>query len=295
MADKKDTIIRRYQKDFERFVTNTTSEQTASRYKRALDIFFDYFPEKTTPADWGKLDIEDFRVWRRRKVSAVSVNYELQVVRRIWNWMIDNEIAIVNPAKGVRRFKEIEPLKVSMGEATQEKLYDACMNDYENLLVGLALTTGLRAATLRQLELIDFDPEQGTINIPATKTKTGKSLELQIRKDEIDLLTKIAPLVGTIWGTWADTDRALEYKWNKICKRAGLPIRGLRAARRTVATTLLRQGMDVRSVQEWLGHKKITTTMKYLTPATKAETRSALALLPGRYKEKDGEATVQPS
>jgi site-specific recombinase XerD len=38
--------------------------------------------------------------------------------------------------------------------------------------------------------------------------------------------------------------------------------------RRTYATTLLRGGMDLRSVMLLMGHSDLESTMRYLTPAT---------------------------
>lgn len=55
----------------------------------------------------------------------------------------------------------------------------------------------------------------------------------------------------------------------EIAKRAGLdPARfDLRKFRSTYATRMLRAGFDVRTVQHWMGHKSLETTMRYLAPA----------------------------
>lgn len=42
----------------------------------------------------------------------------------------------------------------------------------------------------------------------------------------------------------------------------------LKTFRSTYATRMLRQGFDVRTVQHWMGHKSLETTMRYLVPAT---------------------------
>src|SRR6202035_2268769 len=42
----------------------------------------------------------------------------------------------------------------------------------------------------------------------------------------------------------------------------------LKTFRSTYATRMLRQGFDVRTVQPWMGHKSLETTMRYLVPAT---------------------------
>jgi integrase len=41
----------------------------------------------------------------------------------------------------------------------------------------------------------------------------------------------------------------------------------LRRFRSTYATRMLRAGFDVRTVQDWMGHKSLETTMRYLSPA----------------------------
>jgi hypothetical protein len=55
-----------------------------------------------------------------------------------------------------------------------------------------------------------------------------------------------------------------------IARRAGLdPAKfHLKTFRSTFATRMLRKGFDVRTVQHWMGHKSLETTMRYLVPAT---------------------------
>lgn len=42
----------------------------------------------------------------------------------------------------------------------------------------------------------------------------------------------------------------------------------LKTFRSTYATRMLRAGFDVRTVQHWMGHRSLETTMRYLAPAT---------------------------
>lgn len=58
-------------------------------------------------------------------------------------------------------------------------------------------------------------------------------------------------------------------KCKEIAARAKLdPERfHLRKFRSTYATRMLRAGFDVRTVQHWMGHKSLETTMRYLSPA----------------------------
>ena len=46
--------------------------------------------------------------------------------------------------------------------------------------------------------------------------------------------------------------------------------------RRTYATTLLRNGVDLRTVQAFMGHADLESTMRYLTPATATATHKRI-------------------
>jgi site-specific recombinase XerD len=54
-----------------------------------------------------------------------------------------------------------------------------------------------------------------------------------------------------------------------IAKRAKLDETkwDLKTFRSTYATRMLRAGFDVRTVQHWMGHRSLETTMRYLAPA----------------------------
>ena len=54
-----------------------------------------------------------------------------------------------------------------------------------------------------------------------------------------------------------------------IAERAGITATrfDLKTFRSTYATRLLRAGFDVRTVQHWMGHRSLETTMRYLAPA----------------------------
>lgn len=272
------TMLTKLQAQYERYIEATASRETWTRYSKSLTSFFCYYPEKIDPREFSKMDIEDYKAYRRKKgVSATTVNYDIQIVRAFFNWLINMEVMTYNPAI-VRRLKQQEPVRSSLAESAQVAVYDACLNAQERLLVGLALTTALRSKTLVQLEKSDFDLERGMLIIPPSKIKTRRALELPIMPTEITLVQPLTE--GNIWGSWAATPKALSRRFSLILKRAGISLRGLRTARRTVATTLLRSGVDVRLVRDILGHKSIATTNKYLTPATNVEIAAVIGALP---------------
>ena len=55
----------------------------------------------------------------------------------------------------------------------------------------------------------------------------------------------------------------------------------LKTFRSTYASRMLRAGFDVRTVQHWMGHKSLETTMRYLVPATDVHKRLDEIGVPG--------------
>jgi len=68
-----------------------------------------------------------------------------------------------------------------------------------------------------------------------------------------------------------------------VATRAGLKAEqfDLKTFRSTYATRMLRAGFDVRTVQHWMGHKSLETTMRYLVPATEVHNKLDQIDIPG--------------
>lgn len=273
------SLLHNLQADFERYVAATASRATVIAYANALTRFFDYFPTKIDPKEFAPMDVDDYKAYaRKRGLSASTVNYDIQIARAFFNWCIRQDAMTYNPAAKCRRLKQKEPVRTSLSEESQRKVYQACLDDRERLLVGLALTTGLRVSSLVQLEKSEFDLDARIMNIPPEKLKNGKGLSLPIAATEVELIRALPE--GNLWGSWAKTPVALSRRFTLILRRAGIGLNGLRTARRTVATTLLRNGVDVRLVRDLLGHSSIAITNKYATPATNEELTTAIGVLP---------------
>jgi integrase/recombinase XerD len=269
------------QAKFETYVLLTTSRATANRYARALSGFMDMFADRKKPEEVTRMDIQDFVLYRLRKgVTNRTVNYEVGILKGFWNWMMRMEVVAFNPCTNVKHLKEVEPERHSLTEEEQERLYAtaaATGKVPDALLVGLVLSTGLRAATLFQLEQRDVDFETATLNVPAAKMKARRNHAVPLRADVLELIRQSPE---RLFDGYAKNANGMSYRFNALLRRTGINLRGLRLGRRSFATTLLRTGADLRMVQDLLGHRNIATTSRYLITADVPETRAAIDRLP---------------
>src|SRR5580698_8647987 len=81
----------------------------------------------------------------------------------------------------------------------------------------------------------------------------------------------------------------------EVAGRAGLdPTKfDIKTFRSTYATRMLRAGFDVRTVQHWMGHKSLETTMRYLVPATEVHDRLDLVRLPSAVPHRKGPTAAE--
>src|SRR6266849_919436 len=128
------------------------------------------------------------------------------------------------------------------------------------------------------------------------------AVSLAVRKDAArrrDILSRVNIVkrikIGGRWKMFSIPRNAKgNYDWNAIAdgryyvewyagaKRAKLdPTKfDLKTFRSTYATGMLRRGFDVRTVQHWMGHKSLETTMRYLAPATDVHDEVDLVTIP---------------
>ena len=151
-------------------------------------------------------------------------------------------------------------------------------------LVELLLATGMRVGEAAALDLDDFRPEENSFRISGkggrdrlaflveSASIRAQQTYLRTRKG-IDVPTK-ALFVSSV-GRRIST-QGIAYALRGVAKRASIAGRVTpHMLRHTAATLLLRNGADLRMVQEFLGHSSITTTQRY-THIAKNDMISAL-------------------
>jgi len=246
--------------------------KTDQAYKQTLDLFLECCPKRHVE-EVERDDLIKFAAWLRdaRKLSP----------RTVWNKF---GLAVIFLKKSGRRglvaksdwpqFVEAEPEMYEQEDL--DAFFAACEPD-ERVLFETFLMSGLREQEVEHLEWTDVNFARGTLTVRQKPQygfipKTYEEREVPIPDKLVTSLKRwkqksTSSLVFP--ASNGDPDGHLLRYCKAVAKRSGLDSRDwwLHKFRSTFATTALRGGVDLRTVQLWLGHKNLQSTMRYLKPA----------------------------
>ena len=207
--------------------------------------------------------IEHYKSERKTKVKPATVNRELSLLKHMLNLAIRWGKAGTNPARDVRPFKEERgPIRVLSSDEC-ERLIEACP-DYFRPIVIVALYTGMRKGEILGLRWTMVDFERGLVHVE--KSKSGKTRSVPMHERLVEMfkgLKRNGEFVFSIDGKKPRKD--IRKPFEKAQAEAGIyPRCRFHDLRHTFGSHLRRNGVDLVTVKELMGHSRIETTMKYM-------------------------------
>ena len=149
-----------------------------------------------------------------------------------------------------------------------------CISKIENIkhkaIISLAYGTGMRVSEICNLKIIDIDSKRMIINIKQSKGKKDRIVPFS--KTNLELLRlyyiKYKPK-EYIFNGQNNSSLYSPESCNKIVKKYIGKLYHFHILRHSYATTLLESGIDIRIIQELLGHSNVKTTEIYTHVSTK--------------------------
>jgi site-specific recombinase XerD len=237
------------------------SPKTIKSYKACLADFLEY--HKENPAVLNIEVIKDFLLKKHESLSPQTVNLYLNAIKFFYRDVLKNNRHI--DLKFAKRSNRL-PVVLSRNEIS--KIIGCIKNTKHKLLISISYGAGLRVSEAVNLKIMDLDLYELTIHIKQAKGN----------KDRITIIPEkiISAVTAQVAGRDANDYLFASERGGKLTTRTAQKVfeRGLREARiskpatfhslrHSFATHLLENGVDVRYVQELLGHQNIRTTQLY--------------------------------
>jgi len=251
----------------------TTHIRNSDKVKVVLDCMQKYFPGKT-PADITKEDVESYILCRKKQgIKNATSRKEHTLIRKLLDYMGSDNPARQVPAPPINDERlpcalSYEDLIVFMQELKKRKAY---LRGYLRAVVMLYLYAGLRPSEIIRLTAQDI--RAGKIMIHG-ETKTGmlRSIEIHPKLNVYisTCLLRLSAVPAQAGGgkylcggnnqlVPQSISRAIRHILRKI-EIDGTPY----SLRHTFVTNLLRASNDLRYTMDRAGHKRLSTTTRYL-------------------------------
>jgi integrase/recombinase XerC len=272
--------IERYREELAR---GGASPHTVAAYAADLRQFLEFLsPPETAPPEPPAVDLLMLREWLaalyRMKLEAVSIRRKLAAVRGLFRFLLREGIVRVNIGRLVRTPKAPQKLPEVMTPDQVNTLIDGVAADKlerpfparDRAIFELLYGCGVRVSELAGLNLEDVDRAERWLRV---RGKGRKERQVPLPGQAAGALERYLsqrPVVRD--------ERAvfLNHRGQRLTARG---IRGIvklyatlisgdpsihpHSFRHAYATHLLADGADLRSIQELLGHARLSTTQKY--------------------------------
>jgi len=263
--------------------TSDLENYKSHRLKTPIEIEINhktkFIDEKT-----GNVKTKINKVKRTSQRKASSVNRELETLRAMFNFAIENDWLIKNPflkKKGIisKASENERDRTLTIGE--ENRLLSVCIDRREHIkpIVICALDTAMRRGEMFLMRWRDVNLTTSEIFIPQTNTKTDTERSVGITSrlhEELEKLWEDSPKDknGLVFGVTSDIKRA----WKTACTKAELKDFRLHDCRHTATTRMIASGSPHTEVLKITGHTQLKTFLRYLSITPETAKRCAMRL-----------------
>ena len=255
------------------------------KFKLSTLANYEAYLSKWVPSDWDSKkiceitssDIFNIIELSGVKLSPVSQQSFLKILKKIFQEALDDGLISNNPARGIN-MKVPDSVKKVLTTSEVETLLSAAKDANHRFypIWCFAVKTGLRSGEMQALLWSDIDFERDLISVSKQWTKRDGLAPTKTRESRVvpmssDLkeflieLKKSAPNQEHVLPRlveWTHGDQAKVIK--EFCNAIGITPVKFHDLRATFITNMLSQGVSLVKVMSIVGHKKMETTDIYL-------------------------------
>ncbi len=261
--EEKKITFSKYSKLYLEYSKANKAFSTYNRHDRiSINRLKPYFKDKYIYEITPQM-IEKYKTKRLETVSPASVNRELATLKNMFTMAIKWGYVKKNPVKEVRLLKE-PPGRLRYLKPEEVKALYASCSDHIHPIIVTALNTGMRKGELLKMKWTDVDFKNRKITI--LNAKNNESRVVPINKT---LHKELFPLSKSSKGECVFSDKNghpygdIKKSFLTALKKAKIEDFRFHDLRHTFGSYLVMQEVNLKTVQQIMGHKDIRMTMRY--------------------------------
>ncbi len=248
------------------------SPSTILAYRADLEQLIDFLQgkNKVLTGDVRPNDIEAFRdSLLAQKYTPKSVSRKLNAVKTFFRWLISEKLVATDPSTDVAHPK-IEPsVPKFLSPIEYRALRDVVRGDERiAAILEIILQTGLRISEVANLKTANVTKEK--IKVEAYATQPERAIPFnQPAKEALDRYLKIRPKTDSPYVFVSKNGNPLAVRniraaIDRYMQRAEVPGYSVNDLRTTFLVENLKAGVDLILLSQVVGHKRLSTTERYL-------------------------------
>lgn len=248
------------------------SPSTILAYRADVEQLVDFAVkrQKPSPEMLVPQDIADFRDFlMSKKYTAKTVSRKLNAIKTFYRWLKDEGYITRDPSKDIEHPKIEASMPKFLNELEYRALRDVVRDDPRiTAIVELILQTGMRISEIANLKIHNLKGDKIIIEKHATQPKRTVTYNESAR-NAVENYLKIRPKADSEYVFISKTGNPLAVRniraaIDKYMQKAGVPQYSVNDIRSTFIVENLKRGVDLVTVSQAVGHKRLSTTERYL-------------------------------
>ena len=247
------------------------SGATILAYRADLEQMISYLEEKNKYGveNIKKEDIESFRDWLlAQKYTAKSASRKLNAVKTFFRWLIAKKMILIDPSKDVSHPKLENTNPKFLTQLEYRALRDIVRNDKRiATIVELILQTGLRISEVANLKLQDLKENEIIVRAYATQPERSIPLNKSAKNALEHYLIDHPKEVDFVFISKNNKPlaiRNIRASVDRYIQKAEIGKFSVNDLRTTFIIENLKRGVDLVTISQAAGHKRLSTTERYL-------------------------------
>jgi len=230
------------------------SAEVKPHHTDRLKILLPYWEDRTLRSI-TRGSVKEYRAarMRARKLTDTTVNRDLEVLRHILFWAVEEGILAQNPIAGLRMPRARKRRRPILSWYDEQSLLHASSPHLARIIVA-ALDTGMRRGEITHQDWRDVDLNRGVLSVTHSKTAEGEQREIPLTDRMRSLLAPGRQTSGPVFTFKGEPITRIKTAWAGAIRRAGIPRFRFHDLRHTFNTRLLELGVQTDVRKALMGH-----------------------------------------